>query len=220
MGSPTITDVVWAASRLTIGTAARTLVRLRHYGLERIPRQGGLVLALNHFSAIDPAVFAVHVPRRVVYVAKIEAHLVPGLGQLIRSHGTLAIRRGESDRDAVRRMRAAVREGLALGMFVEGTRQRAGVPGAVRPGAAMVALQEGVPLVVGAVEGSQRWRLGNFGRVSVAWSEPLDFSGLPRNARGYREASAEIQGTIMRLWEFLVRLHDLGRPRAAVPPRR
>jgi hypothetical protein len=77
-----------------------------------------------------------------------------------------------------------------------------------------------VPVVVGAVEGSQRWRLGNFGRVSVAWSEPLVFDGLSRNAKGYREASVEIQATIRRLWEFLVHLHDLGRPLAAVPPRR
>ena len=35
-------------------------------------------------------------PRRIVYVAKIEAHDTPGLGPLIRSHGTLALRRGES----------------------------------------------------------------------------------------------------------------------------
>ena len=42
---------------------------------------------------------------------------------------TLAVRRGESDRDAVRLMRQAVRDGRALGLFVEGTRQRTGVPG-------------------------------------------------------------------------------------------
>ena len=51
---------------------------------------------------------------------------------------SFAVRRGESDREAVRRMREIVREGNALGMFAEGTRQRSGVPGPVQPGAAMV----------------------------------------------------------------------------------
>ena len=53
--------------------------------------------------------------------------------------------------------------------------------------------------------------------VSIAWGEPMRFDGLPRNARGYREASAEIQREIRRLWEFLVELHALGRPRRAPP---
>src|ERR671930_1188769 len=106
-------------------------------------------------------------PRTIYYMAKIEAHRVPGLGQLIRAFGTFSVRRGESDREAVRMMRRVVREGKVLGIFVEGTRQRSGVPGPVQPGAAMAALQEGVPVVPGAVHGSQVWRPGNFAPVSV-----------------------------------------------------
>src|SRR5919204_854654 len=75
-------------------------------------------------------------------MAKIEAHRVPGLGQLIRAFGTFSVRRGESDREAVRMMRRIVAEGKALGLFVEGTRQKSGIPGEVKPGAAMVAVQE------------------------------------------------------------------------------
>jgi 1-acyl-sn-glycerol-3-phosphate acyltransferase len=117
-------------------------------------------------------------------------------------------------------MRALVKDGRALGLFVEGTRQRSGEPGEVKAGAGMVAVQEGVPVVAGAVHGTQRWRPGNFEPVSIAWGEPLDFSGLARNARGYREASAEIQRELRRLWEFLVDMHDLARPRNATPPAR
>jgi 1-acyl-sn-glycerol-3-phosphate acyltransferase len=154
----------------------------------------------------------------VYYMAKIEAHRVPGLGHLIRSFGTFSVRRGESDREAVRTMRRVVREAAALGLFAEGTRQRSGVPGPVQPGASMVALQEGVPVVAGAIHGSQTWRPGNFHPVSVAWGEPMRFDGLPRNAKGYREASNEIQRELRRLWQFLVDIHELGRPRDASPP--
>lgn len=212
------TDLVWAVGRQTLGTAVRILAPLRSYGAERVPRRGGLVLALNHFSWIDPPAFGSACPRTIYYLAKIEAHRVVGLGQLMRMFGALAVRRGESDREAVRLMRKVVGDGHALGLFVEGTRQRSGVPGEVKPGAAMVALQEDVPVVPAAIHGCQTWRFGNFHPVSVAWGEPMRFEGLPRSGRGYREASAEIQRAIKLLWEFLVEMHELGRPAAATPP--
>jgi 1-acyl-sn-glycerol-3-phosphate acyltransferase len=211
-------DAAWAVGRPTIGGATRLFTRLRVYGADRVPAEGGLVLALNHFSWIDPPAFGAACPRTIYYMAKIETHRVPGLGQLIRLFGTFAVRRGESDRDAVRTMRQLVRDGHALGLFVEGTRQRSGVPGEVKPGASMVALQEDVPVVCAAIHGSHEWRAGNFRPVSIAWGQPLRFDGLPRGARGYREASAEIQQELRRLWEWLVALHAEGRPRNATPP--
>jgi 1-acyl-sn-glycerol-3-phosphate acyltransferase len=136
---------------------------------------------------------------------------------LIRIFGTLPVRRGESDREAVRLMREVVRRGDALGMFPEGTRQKH-VPGEVKPGAAMIAVQEGVPVVCGAIHGSQEWRLGSFRPVSIAFGEPFDLGTYPRNSRGYRGASEEIQREIRRLFDFLVGAHELGRPRVAIPP--
>jgi 1-acyl-sn-glycerol-3-phosphate acyltransferase len=113
-----------------------------------------------------------------------------------------------------------VRDGNTLGVFVEGTRQRSGVPGHVQPGAAMVALQEDVPVICAAIHGSQHWKPGNFAPVSIAWSEPMRFDGLPRGGKGYREASAQIEAELHRLWAWLRDLHEAGRPRHAVPPTR
>ena len=215
----TSVDAVWAAGRLTIGSLVRLLAPLRSYGAERVPRTGGVVLAFNHFHWVDPPVFGLLSPRTITFLAKAEAHRVPGLGQLMRSFGTLSVRRGESDREAVRLMREAVRNGEALGLFAEGTRQRAGVPGPVQPGAAMVAIQEDVPVVPAAIRGSFEWHIGNFHPISVAWGEPVRFEGLPKGAKGYREASAEIERRIHVLHDWLGEVHELGRPREATPPR-
>lgn len=212
------TDAIWAVGRLTIGTAVKAVAPLRVYGAERVPMEGGLVVASNHFSWIDPPVLGAATPRTLYYMAKVEAHRVPGLGQLMRSFGAFSVRRGESDRDAVRTMRKIVRDGHALGLFVEGTRQRSGVPGPVQPGAAMVAINEGVPVICSAIYGSYEWRLGNFKPVSVAWGLPLSFDGLPRGGKGYKEASAEIEREIRKLWDWLRGIHELGRPRRATPP--
>jgi 1-acyl-sn-glycerol-3-phosphate acyltransferase len=214
-----LADFNWSYGRYLIGWTGALSARVRIYGRDRIPQHGGVVLALNHFSWIDIPCFGVACPRNTYFLAKVEAHDVPGLGQFIRSFGTISVRRGESDREAVRRMREVVRERKVLGVFVEGTRQRSGVPGPVQPGAAMIALQEGVPLVCGAIHGTQTWRVGNFAPASVAWSEPMRFDDLPRGAKGYREASEEIRLELRRLWEWLVDIHAAGRPREAVPPR-
>ena len=212
------TDASWAVGRLIIGTATKAVAPLRVYGAERMPMTGGLVVAANHFSWIDPPALGVASPRTLYFMAKVEAHRAPGLGQLMRTFGAFPVRRGESDRDAVRTMRQIVRDGNALGMFAEGTRQQAGVPGTVQPGAAMVAINEAVPVIPVALHGSQAWRLGNFAPVSIAWGQPMVFEGLPRGGKGYKEASLEIEREIRELWEWLVELHELGRPRNATPP--
>jgi len=213
------TDATWAVGRLTVGTAVRILSRLRVYGAERMPMAGGLVIAANHFSWVDPPALGAASPRNLYFMAKVEAHRVPGFGEILRSLGAFPVRRGESDREAVRTMRQIVRDGNALGMFVEGTRQRSGTPGRAQPGAAMVAINEEVPVIPVAIHGSQSWRLGNFAPVSIAWGRPMSFEGLPRGGKGYREASLEIDRELEGLWRWLVELHALGRPRAAVPPR-
>ena len=177
-------DAVWAVGRLTIGTLVRLVSPVRTYGQERVPMTGGVVLAVNHFHWIDPPVFGLLSPRSMHFVAKVEAHRIPGLGQLIRSFGTIAVRRGESDREAVRRMREVVRDGRALGLFVEGTRQLTGVPGTVQPGASMVAIQEDVPVVPAAIYGSHEWKPGNFHPISVAWGEPIRFERSPEGRQG------------------------------------
>jgi hypothetical protein len=46
----------------------------------------------------------------------------------------------------------------------------------------------------------------------------MRFEGLARSGKGYREASGLIQEEIHRLWQFLVEMHELGRPATATPP--
>jgi 1-acyl-sn-glycerol-3-phosphate acyltransferase len=211
-------DVVWAIGRPTLGTILRLLVPLRAYGSGRVPSEGGIVLALNHFSWLDPPAFGAACPRNIHYMAKSELHDVRLLGPLIRGFGTFAVRRGESDREAVRLAREVVRDGNALGLFVEGTRQKSGVPGEAKPGAAMIALNEQAPVVPAAIHGSQDWKLGNFHSVSVAWGSPVRFDGLSPGGSAYREVTEEIERRIRVLWEFLVDLHAEGRPKGLQPP--
>jgi 1-acyl-sn-glycerol-3-phosphate acyltransferase len=211
-------DFAWAVGRVYMGVPARLFTRVRVYGRERVPPTGGLVYAMNHLHWIDIPIVGGTSPRNIDFVAKIEAAGFPGLGRFLRWHGTIGIRRGESDREAVRAMRESARSGHVVGVFVEGTRQRGGHPGRAQPGAAMVALQEDVPVVPIAINGTQFWRLGNFAPCSIAYGEPVRFAGLPKGGRGYKEATAEIERRIHALFDWLGEVHGHGRPPGLTPP--
>lgn len=211
-------ETAWRYGRPTLGGLTRLFARLEAFGADRVPAAGGLVYAINHLHWIDIPVVGVLSPRDIDFVAKVEAMKYPGLGDFVRSFGTIAVRRGESDRDAVRLMREAARNGRVVGLFVEGTRQRSGRPGQAQPGAAMVALQEDVPVVPIAIYGTQVWRIGNFAPCSVAFGAPLRFPGLQRNGRGYKEATAEIERRIHVLFDWLADVHLRGRTPGLTPP--
>jgi 1-acyl-sn-glycerol-3-phosphate acyltransferase len=208
----------WKWGRVAMGGPTALLSRLRVYGRERMPKTGGLVVAMNHFGWIDIPAYGWATTRPLYFLAKAEAHAVPVAGAYLRMFGSFAVRRGESDREAVRRMREVVRSGEALGVFAEGTRQKSGVPGRAQPGAAMVALNEDVPVLCAAIHGSQTWKVGTFRPVSIVFGEPLRFDGLPAGSKGYREASERIEAELHRLWQWLVDQHAAGRPRNVTLP--
>ncbi|MGH3001352.1 MAG: lysophospholipid acyltransferase family protein [Gaiellaceae bacterium] len=213
-----VTDLAWALGRRYMGWPTLLVSRTRAYGRERVPRTGGIVYAMNHMHWLDIPIIGVVSPRNVDFVAKVEAVRVPGLGSFLRWHGTIAVRRGESDRDAVRQMRRSAHDGRVVGLFVEGTRLKLGRPGPAQPGAAMIALQEDVPVVPIAIYGTQFWRPGNLAPCSVAFGEPLRFEGLPKGGKGYKQATAEIERRIDVLFDWLAELHAHRRPREAAPP--
>ena len=169
------------------------------YGLERMPETGGAVLAANHLSAIDPPLIGSFSNRAIFYMAKEEILRIPIVGEALTWTGGFPIRRGEPDRDGLRRARELTREGHVVGVFVEGTRQRFGYPGNVHPGAALIAMNENVPVIPVGVE-TFGWSRRNRRACCVVWGEPMTFAGIACNGRGYREASELLRLELVRLW--------------------
>jgi len=211
-------DFAWKTSRLWLSPLTYALTRARAYGMERMPKDGGCVLAINHLAWIDIPVVGAQSTRNINYVAKVEVTRFPGFGRFLDWHGIIQVRRGESDRDAVRYMLEYARAGRAIGLFVEGTRQKQTKrPGPVLPGAAMVAMQAEVPVVPIAVYGTQFWKF-NFAPCSIAVGEPYLIEGVPKGGKGYKEASLEIERRLNVLFDWLAGVHAQGRPKGLTPP--
>jgi 1-acyl-sn-glycerol-3-phosphate acyltransferase len=169
------------------------------YGVERVPTSGGLVVASNHLSAIDPLLLPISCPRTIYQMAKSELLEIPVAGEVLRWLGSFGVRRGEGDRDALRVARWVAAEGHAVGFFVEGTRRKLGYPGPGHAGAAMIAIQEGVPVVPCGLDTFQ-WSLRNPRTCALVWGESIDLTGLPRSGKGYKKGAAIVDQAILGLW--------------------
>jgi 1-acyl-sn-glycerol-3-phosphate acyltransferase len=181
------------------------------YGHERVPPSGGAVIAANHLSEIDPAILGIHSHRTLYYMAKAELLSVPIAGEFLRWTGTFAVRRGEGDRDSIRVARWVVRHDHVVGMFMEGTRQPFGHPGPMHAGAAMVAIQEDVPVVPCGLH-TFGWSPKNRRPSCVTWGEPIRLD-LPRTGKGYKEGTALIKAEVIRLWRTAAQAIADGFPR-------
>merc|ERR1711965_748826 len=89
-------------------------------------------------------------------MAKAELFAVPLLGSVIRACGAYPVRRGASDREAIRTATAKLDEGWATGVFLDGTRQADGRVNHPLPGAALLSARSGAPLLPVAILNSHR----------------------------------------------------------------
>jgi 1-acyl-sn-glycerol-3-phosphate acyltransferase len=204
-------DTGWWLGRRVVPLFTRVAAPAAAYGVDRVPPEGGAVVAANHFSGIDHPLIGVLSPRPLYFLAKAELLELPALGPLLRWLGVFGVRRGESDREAVRRAREIVREGGLVCIHVEGTRQRFGYPGPLHPGGLMIAMQEGVPVIPLGLDTFQ-WSLRNRRTCAIVWGEPMQVDDLPRNRKGYAEAGERVGAEIVRLWRQAVAASDAGLP--------
>ena len=197
-----------------MGPLLAFLGRPKVEGLEYVPRNGPAILASNHLAVADSFYLPLVVRRRITFLAKSEYFTGKGLkGWLTKwfysVSGQVPIDRTNADaaQAALDTAQRILGDGKLLGMYPEGTRSPDGRLYKGKSGLARLALESGVPVIPVAMigtdvvnpPGSKMW---HFGRVTVRFGKPMDFSrfeGLAGNRFIERAVIDEVMYELMEL---------------------
>ena len=185
-----------------------TVFRTRVYGRENIPKEGAVILAANHASNIDPPLMASLIERPVSYMAKIELFENPIFGAAIRRCHAFPVKRGASDRGAIKAAVTVLKEGHMLGLFPEGTRSKTGELQKAEAGIALIASMTGAPIVPVAILNSHRIFAngGLLPQLRIMYGAPISFQGDRKSKEALDAFSAEIMAHIKRMRDALSKM--------------
>ncbi len=133
----------------------RIYFRMGVRGWSNVPKKGPVLFVSNHISHLDPPILGIAAPRRLYYLAKSELFTGKKGGAFLRMVGGIGIKRGASDRAALRTAMDVLKRGDCLIMFPEGTRSETGEIGEAQRGVSMLINQmPDVPVVPVHIRGT------------------------------------------------------------------
>jgi 1-acyl-sn-glycerol-3-phosphate acyltransferase len=141
--------------RSIVLAALGPLLSLRLIGVESVPHDGPLLVASNHLSNADPIILETAFPRPLFFLGKSELFRNPVFRWVLHRFGGIPVERGTPDRAAIRRARAVLEQGIALAIYPEGVRSRSVALMKGLPGAGLIALQSGAPVLPVGIYGTE-----------------------------------------------------------------
>lgn len=150
--------------------------RLRIEG--KIPGKGGMVLAANHRSYLDPIILAFVTSRRINFMAKEELFRTPIFAYAISRLGAFALKRDGLDKTAYQVALKRLRQGKILALFPEGKRSISGKLNKLKEGSVRIALYCKVPIVPVVITGTEKAlppgkKFVKLAKIKVKVGEPI-----------------------------------------------
>src|SRR5829696_6432769 len=205
-----VNRLMYVVARAILQPALLIWLRLSRTGREHFRGiKGGLIVASNHRSFLDPFVIGVTLPwrRPMQYVAKVELFERRWQGWILSRVGAFPIRRGQSDETAMETAGVVLDRGGTICIFPEGTRIRSGSLATPRRGVGRLALESGASVVPVAVHGSEQVRRGwriRPRKVKLRVGRPMRFPRTEHPSPGLAATvTARIWPNIELQWEWL-----------------
>ena len=185
----------YSFARGLVYTVFKPLYRINVIGAENVPKEGGVLICSNHIHNFDPPVVGITSPRPIHFMAKAEIFDVPVLGKIVKGLNAFPVKRGMSDREALRTGLKVLKEGNVLGLFPEGTRSKTGEIGKGLAGAGFFALRTDAAVVPCAIIGPYK----TFSPLKVVFGKPIDMDKLRAEKVNAEDTTDIIMNSIKEL---------------------
>jgi 1-acyl-sn-glycerol-3-phosphate acyltransferase len=176
---------------------------LRVHGHASIPRRGGLIIASNHISELDPPVLGSSIPRAVFFMAKAELFRTRMGAFYLPRIGAFPVNRDSVDTKALRTSLEVLRNGNILVVFPEGTRSTDGKLLPVKAGVGLLAVRSAVPVLPAFIWGTDHPFRALFGRrrFSVSFGKIITADRIAREHAqdGFSKVAESIRTSIEQL---------------------
>ncbi len=172
--------------------------RITVKGKENIPLDGGAVVSINHTSYWDPVIIECFMPRKVSFMAKEELEHAFFVGWVLKSIGTIFVKRNVSDFAAVKQSVKCVEAGNLFGIFPTGTRSKKNPNAKPQMGVAFIAAKSKAPVI--PVHIISDFKL--FSKMTVSIGKPqyvLPQNGEKFTKEDYEKKSIELYDDLLKL---------------------
>jgi len=191
----------------------RFFFRWQVINAERVPLTGGVILASNHASFLDPPLVGSGLKRGINYMARESLFRFPGVGALLRSWQAVPVDRDGGGAAGLKAILDRLLAGGGVILFPEGTRTQDGWLQPARSGIGLVVIKSDAPVIPVRVFGT----FDAFGRhhifprpkpVAVKYGRPMQFEALRAEAKTcskarlkeiYQQVADEIMAAIAKL---------------------
>lgn len=185
---------------------AKILFSLKVVGNEHIPAEGGVIVASNHVSYLDPPLLGCAIKRRVNFMAREGLFRIPVLGCFIKKFNAFPVKRDKADRTAIKKAISLLKNGEIVVMFPEGARSKDGLLQKPKPGIGLITTLSGASVVPAYIKGTEVsmppgiWNI-RFSPVTIYFGDPVNFSTM-KDYQGIgqkiMDRIAEIKDTVDR----------------------
>src|SRR5471030_218608 len=190
-----------------------TYFRWRVFGAENVPLSGGVILASNHASFLDPPLVGSGLKRDINYLARESLFRFPVVGAVLRSRNSVPVDRDGGGAAGLKAILERLLAGGAIILFPEGTRTTDGRLQKARSGIGLTVIKSDAVVIPVRTFGTfeaygKSHKFPRPKKVSVKYGEPMRFEKLraeakdcskPRLKEIYQEVADEIMAAIAKL---------------------
>ncbi len=195
-------SVYWVF-RVILMVFYKLLFRFEVRGAENIPREGGVIIAANHLSHLDPPLIGLSIRRRATFMAKRSLFHNPLIGWFVKTF-SIPIDRGTPRPSTIKEAVSRLKAGEVVVMFPEGMRRRDGEITGGKRGVGMIAVLSRAKVVPALIEGTEKAlprgaRFIRPAKVRVTFGSPMECRA-PETGKGFQQRIAE--EIMQRIWEL------------------